>query len=81
MLQALPPNGGRANPSSTPNLLGMTETGGPHTMVEVPETRAAGTPGSFGIPLPGLVQHRIVDAAASRRRRGRRARSRCAARS
>jgi acyl-CoA synthetase (AMP-forming)/AMP-acid ligase II len=44
------------------NLLGMTETGGPHTMVEVPDTPLpTDRRGSFGIPLPGVVQHRIVD--------------------
>jgi acyl-CoA synthetase (AMP-forming)/AMP-acid ligase II len=53
-----------SEPDLTPNLLGMTETGGPHTMVEVPDTALpARHRGSFGIPLPGLVQHRIVDAA------------------
>lgn len=42
----------------------MTETGGPHTMVEVPDTPLPPERrGSFGIPLPGVVQHRIVDAA------------------
>jgi acyl-CoA synthetase (AMP-forming)/AMP-acid ligase II len=40
----------------------MTETGGPHTMVEVPDTPLpTERRGSFGIPLPGVVQHRIVD--------------------
>jgi acyl-CoA synthetase (AMP-forming)/AMP-acid ligase II len=48
----------------SPNLLGMTETGGPHTMVEVPDTALPPElRGSFGIPLPGVVQHRIVDPA------------------
>jgi acyl-coenzyme A synthetase/AMP-(fatty) acid ligase len=42
----------------------MTETGGPHTMVEVPDTPLPPElRGSFGIPLPGVVQHRIVDTA------------------
>jgi acyl-coenzyme A synthetase/AMP-(fatty) acid ligase len=42
----------------------MTETGGPHTMVEVPDTPLPPElRGSFGIPLPGVVQHRIVDSA------------------
>ena len=42
----------------------MTETGGPHTMVEVPDTPLPPQRrGSFGIPLPGVVQHRIVDTA------------------
>ncbi|BBZ47918.1 class I adenylate-forming enzyme family protein [Mycobacterium parmense] len=64
MLQALPPERRPAEPELTPNLLGMTETGGPHTMVEVPDTPLPpARRGSFGIPLPGLVQHRIVDTA------------------
>jgi acyl-CoA synthetase (AMP-forming)/AMP-acid ligase II len=63
MLQALPPERRPREPELTPNLLGMTETGGPHTMVEVPDTPLPPERrGSFGIPLPGLVQHRIVDA-------------------
>ncbi|CQD18167.1 acyl-CoA synthetase [Mycobacterium europaeum] len=64
MLQALPPERRPAEPELTPNLLGMTETGGPHTMVEVPDTPLPPERrGSFGIPLPGLVEHRIVDTA------------------
>jgi acyl-CoA synthetase (AMP-forming)/AMP-acid ligase II len=62
MLQALPPERRPSEPELTPNLLGMTETGGPHTMVEVPDTPLpTERRGSFGIPLPGVVQHRIVD--------------------
>jgi acyl-CoA synthetase (AMP-forming)/AMP-acid ligase II len=62
MLEALPPQRRPSAPELTPNLLGMTETGGPHTMVEVPDTPLpAARRGSFGIPLPGVVQHRIVD--------------------
>jgi acyl-CoA synthetase (AMP-forming)/AMP-acid ligase II len=62
MLQALPPERRPSSPELTPNLLGMTETGGPHTMVEVPDTPLPTVRrGSFGIPLPGVVQHRIVD--------------------
>src|SRR6201987_3079288 len=62
MLQALPPERRPSEPELTPNLLGMTETGGPHTMVEVPDTPLPPElRGSFGIPLPGVVQHRIVD--------------------
>jgi acyl-CoA synthetase (AMP-forming)/AMP-acid ligase II len=64
MLQALPPERRPGEPELTPNLLGMTETGGPHTMVEVPDAPLpTERRGSFGIPLPGVVQHRIVDAA------------------
>jgi acyl-CoA synthetase (AMP-forming)/AMP-acid ligase II len=64
MLEALPPERRPSAPDLTPNLLGMTETGGPHTMVEVPDTPLPTEHrGSFGIPLPGVVQHRIVDAA------------------
>jgi acyl-CoA synthetase (AMP-forming)/AMP-acid ligase II len=64
MLQALPPERRPSEPDLTPNLLGMTETGGPHTMVEVPDTPLPPQRrGSFGIPLPGVVQHRIVDTA------------------
>ncbi len=64
MLQALPPDRRPLEPDLVPNLLGMTETGGPHTMVEVPDTPLPPELcGSFGIPLPGVVQHRIVDTA------------------
>jgi acyl-CoA synthetase (AMP-forming)/AMP-acid ligase II len=64
MLEALPPERRPSEPELTPNLLGMTETGGPHTMVEVPDTPLPPQRrGSFGIPLPGVVQHRIVDTA------------------
>jgi acyl-CoA synthetase (AMP-forming)/AMP-acid ligase II len=62
MLEALPPERRPSEPELTPNLLGMTETGGPHTMVEVPDTPLpTERRGSFGIPLPGVVAHRIVD--------------------
>jgi len=62
MFEALPPDRRPREPDLTPNLLGMTETGGPHTMVEVPDTPLPPElRGSFGIPLPGVVQHRIVD--------------------
>jgi acyl-CoA synthetase (AMP-forming)/AMP-acid ligase II len=62
LLEALPPERRPSEPELTPNLLGMTETGGPHTMVEVPDTPLpTERRGSFGIPLPGVVQHRIVD--------------------
>ena len=64
MLEALPPDRRPSEAGLTPNLLGMTETGGPHTMVEVPDTPLPPElRGSFGIPLPGVVQHRIVDTA------------------
>ncbi|MDT5082353.1 MAG: hypothetical protein QOJ80_6990, partial [Mycobacterium sp.] len=64
MLEALPPERWPSAPDLTPNLLGMTETGGPHTMVEVPDMPLPpARRGSFGIPLPGVVEHRIVDAA------------------
>jgi acyl-CoA synthetase (AMP-forming)/AMP-acid ligase II len=64
MLQALPPERRPSEPELTPNLLGMTETGGPHTMVEVPDIPLPpDRRGSWGIPLPGLVEHRIVDTA------------------
>ncbi|MGO9156397.1 class I adenylate-forming enzyme family protein [Mycobacterium sp.] len=64
MLEALPPDRRPREPGLAPNLLGMTETGGPHTMVEVPDTPLPPElHGSFGIPLPDVVQHRIVDAA------------------
>jgi acyl-CoA synthetase (AMP-forming)/AMP-acid ligase II len=62
MLEALPPDRRPLEPDLAPNLLGMTETGGPHTMVEVPDTPLRPERrGSFGIPLPGVVEHRIVD--------------------
>jgi len=64
MFEALPPDRRPREPDLTPNLLGMTETGGPHTMVEVPDTPLPPElRGSFGIPLPRVVQHRIVDPA------------------
>ena len=64
MIQALPLDRRPAEPDLIPNLLGMTETGGPHTMVEVPDTPLPPElRGSFGVPLPGVVQHRIVDPA------------------
>ncbi|HEV7853368.1 MAG TPA: class I adenylate-forming enzyme family protein, partial [Mycobacterium sp.] len=64
MLEALPPERRPSEPGLTPNMLGMTETGGPHTMVEVPDTPLpTERRGSFGIPLPGVVAHRIVDTA------------------
>jgi acyl-CoA synthetase (AMP-forming)/AMP-acid ligase II len=64
LLEALPPDRRPPEPGLVPNLLGMTETGGPHTMVEVPDTPLPPElRGSFGIPLPGVVQHRIVDTA------------------
>jgi len=64
MLEALPPDRRPREPDLMPNLLGMTETGGPHTMVEVPDTPLPPElRGSFGVPLPGVVQHRIVDPA------------------
>jgi len=66
MLAALPPERRPSEPELTPNLLGMTETGGPHTMVEVPDSPLSPERrGSFGVPLPGVVQHRIVDASGS----------------
>jgi acyl-CoA synthetase (AMP-forming)/AMP-acid ligase II len=62
MLEALPPDRRPSEPDLMPNLLGMTETGGPHTMVEVPDTPLPPElRGSFGVPLPGVVSHRIVD--------------------
>jgi acyl-CoA synthetase (AMP-forming)/AMP-acid ligase II len=64
MLQALPPDRRPGEPDLAPNLLGMTETGGPHTMIEVPDTPLPPElRGSFGIPLPVVVEHRIFDAA------------------
>jgi len=62
MFEALPLDRRPREPDLIPNLLGMTETGGPHTMVEVPDTPLPPElRGSFGIPLPGVVHHRIVD--------------------
>jgi acyl-coenzyme A synthetase/AMP-(fatty) acid ligase len=64
MAEALPPQRRPSAPDLMPNMLGMTETGGPHTMAEVPDTPLPPElRGSFGIPLPGLVEHRVVDAA------------------
>ena len=62
--EALPPRRRPSEPDLAPNMLGMTETGGPHTMAEVPDQPLpARLRGSFGIPLPGLVAHRIVEPA------------------
>jgi acyl-CoA synthetase (AMP-forming)/AMP-acid ligase II len=64
MAEALPPQQRASAPDLMPNMLGMTETGGPHTMAEVPDTPLPPElRGSFGIPLPGVVEHRVVDAA------------------
>jgi acyl-CoA synthetase (AMP-forming)/AMP-acid ligase II len=64
MAEALPPHQRPSAPDLMPNMLGMTETGGPHTMAEVPDTPLPPElRGSFGIPLPGVVSHRIVDPA------------------
>ncbi|WP_330255003.1 acyl--CoA ligase [Nocardia sp. NBC_00565] len=61
LLEALPPARRPAEPDLMPNLLGMTETGGPHTVPETPDTPLPPERrGSFGIALPG-VQHRIID--------------------
>jgi acyl-CoA synthetase (AMP-forming)/AMP-acid ligase II len=63
LLEALPPERRPAEPDLMPNLLGMTETGGPHTMAEVPDTPLPPERrGSFGVPVPG-THHRIVDPA------------------
>lgn len=65
MAEALPPQQRPGAPDLMPNMLGMTETGGPHTMAEVPDTPLPPERrGSFGIPLPNVVvEHRVVDAA------------------
>jgi acyl-CoA synthetase (AMP-forming)/AMP-acid ligase II len=64
MAEALPPQRRPSAPDLMPNMLGMTETGGPHTMAEVPDTPLPPElRGSFGVPLPGVVSHRIVDPA------------------
>jgi acyl-CoA synthetase (AMP-forming)/AMP-acid ligase II len=61
LLEALPPEHRPAEPDLAPNLLGMTETGGPHTMVEIPDMPLPPEHrSSFGIPVPG-ARHRIVD--------------------
>jgi acyl-CoA synthetase (AMP-forming)/AMP-acid ligase II len=63
LIEALPTERRPAEPDLMPNMLGMTETGGPHTMAEVPDTPLPPERrGSFGIPVPG-TQHRIVDPA------------------
>jgi acyl-CoA synthetase (AMP-forming)/AMP-acid ligase II len=61
MPEALPPERRPAEPDLTPNLLGMTETGGPHTLAEIPDMPLLPERrGSFGIPVPG-AKHRIAD--------------------
>jgi acyl-CoA synthetase (AMP-forming)/AMP-acid ligase II len=63
LLDALPPERRPAEPDLAPNLLGMTETGGPHTMAEIPDMPLPPQQrGSFGIPVPG-ARHRIADPA------------------
>jgi acyl-CoA synthetase (AMP-forming)/AMP-acid ligase II len=63
LLEALPADRRPAEPELMPNMLGMTETGGPHTMAEAPDQPLPPQRrGSFGVPVPGM-QHRIVDAA------------------
>ncbi len=56
----LPPEQRPADPELRSNSLGMTETGGPHTIdrmdVDLPESRR----GSFGRSVPGL-EHKVVD--------------------
>jgi acyl-CoA synthetase (AMP-forming)/AMP-acid ligase II len=63
LIEALPPEQRPASPDLAPNLLGMSETGGPHTSADDPY---APLPehlrGTFGRPLPGM-EHRIVDPA------------------
>ena len=82
MPEALPPHRRPAEPDLAPNLLGMTETGGPHTMAEVPDTPLPPERrGSFGVPVPG-ARHRIIDPETGKALPpGSPARSRCAARS
>jgi acyl-CoA synthetase (AMP-forming)/AMP-acid ligase II len=64
MAEALPPQQRPSASDLMPNMLGMTETGGPHTMAEVPDTPLPPElRGSFGIPLPDVVEHRVVDVA------------------
>jgi acyl-CoA synthetase (AMP-forming)/AMP-acid ligase II len=63
LIEALPAERRPAAADLAPNLLGMTETGGPHTMPAVPDRPLPEhLRGSFGVPVPG-VQHRIVDEA------------------
>jgi acyl-CoA synthetase (AMP-forming)/AMP-acid ligase II len=61
LLEALPADRRPAAPDLAPNLLGMTETGGPHT---APDDPYAPLPealrGTFGRSLAGF-EHRVVD--------------------
>ena len=61
LIEALPPAKRPSSPDLAPNVLGMSETGGPHTgtdepYVPLPEHLR----GAFGRSLPGM-EHRIVD--------------------
>ena len=60
LYEVLPPDRRPQDPELRSNALGMTETGGPHTIdrmdVDLPEKLR----GSFGRAVPGL-EHRIVD--------------------
>jgi acyl-CoA synthetase (AMP-forming)/AMP-acid ligase II len=61
LVEALPPHMRPAAPDLAPTVLGMSETGGPHTAQDdgyapLPEHQR----GSFGRSLPGM-EHRVVD--------------------
>jgi len=61
LTEALPVEFRSTEPDLMPNMLGMTETGGPHTMAEIPDMPLPPElRGSFGIPIPG-IEHRLVD--------------------
>jgi acyl-CoA synthetase (AMP-forming)/AMP-acid ligase II len=61
LVEALPPHRRPDAAELTANTLGMTESGGPHTIAEIPDTPLPpARRGSFGIPLEGF-EHRIVD--------------------
>jgi len=48
------------DPELRANSLGMTETGGPHTMYDMTVDLPDSLRGSFGCPVPGL-EHKLVD--------------------
>jgi acyl-CoA synthetase (AMP-forming)/AMP-acid ligase II len=61
LVEALPPELRPSTPDLAPTVLGMTETGGPHTGADYPAVPLSDRlRGTFGTPLPGM-EHRVVD--------------------
>ncbi len=61
LVEALPPEHRPPSADSAPNVLGMTETGGPHTGSDDPYAPLpASLRGTMGRPLPGM-EHVVID--------------------